>query len=171
MAAVIVVSGCGTRRTSGATAKVVVSTSSDGKLLVARPAYQAPEPPEHAGIIGTPTSLGGVPVPFSAAEFTVTNMWLNLVGHVYYKVYAGFRPSDRRQGELMIDLVDADTGNSVSLNNFFHTHARVPDPLRPPARTGPIRLTAVRPAQIDFSYQGGHGSLSLRTFTFDLSNS
>jgi hypothetical protein len=125
---------------------------------VHRPARTPPVAPEHAGEIGTPTSLGGVPVPFSIDQFTLTNMWKDLRGTTDYSIYAGSLPANPEQGALMVSRVDTDTGDSVDGSGTFVL----------PFKSGPITLTAVAGDLVSFRYQGGVGTFDLTSGSFAL---
>lgn len=51
-------------------------------------------------VIGSPDQLGGVPVPFSPAVTTITNMYIDVARHI--EVYAGANVAAPQQGELMV---------------------------------------------------------------------
>lgn len=123
-----------------------------------KPAYQPPQPPGRAGEIGTQSSLGGVPVPFSSAQFTLTNMWQDLRGTTYYSVYAGSVPSNPDVGALDISLVDGDTGEPETGSGTFDA----------PGATGALSLTAVHGDIVSFSFSGGTGTFDLRSDTFKI---
>lgn len=69
-------------------------------------------PPGHAREIGTQSQLGGLPIPFSPAVSTITNMYLDLVngGTTYLGVYAGANLSDPVQGLLFVTTQVPATG-------------------------------------------------------------
>jgi hypothetical protein len=127
-----------------------------------RGAHQPPptpvQPPAHAGEIGTPESLGGVPVPFSAAAFHVTNMWMDLRGQTDIHIYAGDLPSNPRQGAVVVTLTNAVTGQDLPGSGQFET----------PDGTGPIQLTRVQGNTVTFSYGGGTGTFDLVTHRFSM---
>jgi hypothetical protein len=116
------------------------------------------EPPAHAGEIGTPESLGGVPVPFSSATFDVTNMWMNLRGQIDIHIYAGDLPSDPKRGALVVTLTNAVTGDDLPGSGQFET----------PKVVGPIQLTGVRGNTVTYSYSGGTGTFDLMTHRFSM---
>jgi hypothetical protein len=122
------------------------------------PLASTPPPPAHAGEIGTPGELGGVPVPFSSATFTVTNMWMDLRGNVDIHIYAGSLPSEASQGGIVVTLDDAVTGASLPGAGQFLT----------PTKVGPLTLTKVSGDTISFSYPGGAGSFSLSSQRFSM---
>lgn len=86
-------------------------TPAQGKALAeqrmkAAAANPPPAPQVAAGesavdrVIGSPDQLGGVPIPFSPAVTTVTNMYIDAAQHV--EVYAGANVATPQQGELMV---------------------------------------------------------------------
>jgi hypothetical protein len=111
------------------------------------------------GRLGTPESLGGVPVPFAHQEFRVTNMWLGHRGRYSIDVYAGYPPYAPRQGQLRVTWID----NTVGTPDEKRSGTFVP-----PGHVGRLRITAVRGDVVAFAYRRGRGTFSLRTHRFHL---
>jgi hypothetical protein len=122
------------------------------------PPAAPPTPPAHAGQVGTPAELGGVPVPFSAATFQVTNMWMDLRGQVEIHVYAGSVPSDPQQGALVVTRTNAVTGEDLPGAGQFTTSSKV----------GALTLTSVRGNTVSFTYAGGSGTFNLVSGDFSM---
>jgi len=116
-------------------------------------------PPLRAAQIGTPLSLGGVPVPISPAIFTVSNMWQDVVGQTYVSIYAGAYVDDPTQGAIIVRVVSAVTGLTVPPTGEF----------RSPRRGGALSLTRVDASTMTLSFNYGDGTaagLSIGTGAF-----
>jgi hypothetical protein len=122
------------------------------------PPFAVPREPAHAGGIGTPAVLGGVPVPAPAAAFEVTNMSIDRRGTTYLNVYAGSLPPDHDRGALLVTRVNAVTGADLPGAGLFAA----------PAAVGPLRLSRVDAEVASFSYSGGTGTFDLATGQFTL---
>lgn len=110
-------------------------------------------PPEHAGIVGTPDQLGGVPVPFPADVFHVTNMWLDLQAGVFISIYAGSLGSDPDQGAIVVERINGETGRDLPGSGLFPT----------PTKAGPVTLTVIRGSVVYFTNRVGNGTFNLVT--------
>jgi hypothetical protein len=115
------------------------------------PPVTPPTPPAHAGEVGTPEDLGGVPVPFSTEEFDVTTMWMDLRGQVEIHIYAGDLPSDPDQGALDVTRTNAVTSEDLPGAGEFPT----------PQKVGALTLTSVVGNTAYFTYPGGAGTFNL----------
>lgn len=109
-------------------------------------------PPGHAREIGTQSQLGGLPIPFSPALTTITNMYLDLVngGTTYLAVYAGANVSDPSQGVLFVATQVPATGTG-SMQTY---------PL--PTAGGIASLVSLSGQNVTVKDASG------RTFTFDV---
>ena len=115
------------------------------------PPVAPPTPPAHAGEVGTPEQLGGVPVPFSPETFTVTTMWMDLRGQVEIHIYAGVEPSDLQQGALVVTRTNAVTGSDLPGAGEFPT----------PRKVGALTLTRVVGDTAYFTYSGRSGTFNI----------
>jgi hypothetical protein len=116
-----------------------------------QPPFSEPPAPPHAGEVGTPAELGGIPVPAPPSQFTVTNMWQDKRGAVYLSIYAGSTPSDPQQGVLMVSRMNAVTGEDLAGSGFFAA----------PGKDGPLTLTRVRGNIVTFTSAAGSGTFNL----------
>jgi hypothetical protein len=110
------------------------------------------------GVLGTQTSLGGVPVSVPHALFHVTNLWLAKRRGLYIDVYAGSLATDERRGALSVTWTDPRVGLPQRRSGIY----------KAPERVGPLTLTRVAGDRVYFRYRGGSGWFDLRARRFTL---
>jgi hypothetical protein len=151
----VTAAGCGGRAPQPhSISKASTSTTS--------PAAVVPPPPgvRHVGggELGTQTSLGGVPVPFSHDYFHVTNLWGTQRSGIYIEVYAGAPAAQPRRGGLIVNWTNPKVGLPERRSGLYLA----------PAHVGPLTLVDVRGNRIYFVYVGGRGTFDLMTRKFML---
>lgn len=114
---------------------------------------QSLQPPVVAPAQPTPTPLTGIlndfSPPFPAAQFTVANMWQDVVNGRLVHVYAGARGDDPSQGAVIVqtDGVDGPAGNFD---------------LATPVKAGAVRIVAANGTKLTLQAKNG------ATFMFDV---
>lgn len=109
----------------------------------AAPSSAAPPAPAHDGQIGSQAALGGVPVPFPASYFHVTNLWQSRRAGHYVSVYAGALARDPSHGVVLAASDDPATGQT--------TVKRYDAP-----RAGALKLTRASAGVVRFGTARGH---------------
>jgi hypothetical protein len=110
------------------------------------------------GELGTQTSLGGVPVPFSHYYFHVTNLWGARRRGIYIEVYAGAPAAKPHRGGLIVNWTNPKVGVPTPHSGLYLA----------PASVGPLTLVDVRGNRIYFVFVGGRGTFSLKSRTFSI---
>lgn len=95
-------------------------------------AAPTPPPPLNSRTIGTPSSLGGLTLPFDSKDFSVTNLYQELYYGKYVGVYAGDSISAADQGVIRVVVVDPRS-----------SHFAVEDYALPVSGGGAARLVAL----------------------------
>ena len=98
-------------------------------------------------------------VPVSPAEFTPTTAWVAERNKQFVNVYAGSEAQDAQQGELVVWVVDVETGMDIV--------ARVPFPT--PEKIGALTLTQVTGDVVSFTAVNHQGSFNLTTHQYTIS--
>ena len=111
------------------------------------------------GELGTQTSLGGVPVPFSHDYFHVTNLWGARRRGIYIEVYAGAPAAHPRRGGLIVNWTNPKVGLPERKSGLYLA----------PVSVGPLMLVDVRGNRIVFVFVGGRGTFDLASRKFAIS--
>jgi hypothetical protein len=96
-----------------------------------------------------------IQVPLSAASFTPTSQWLNVIGSVQTVIYAGSAPMNGGTGAIYVWVSDLTNGKNLVGTGLFIT-----------AQKAPITLTSVTGNTVTFSSPVGTGTFDLATHAF-----
>jgi hypothetical protein len=145
--------GCGGAQDGAAAPATTTVPARAGAKIV-------PPPPgvKHVGggELGTQTSLGGVPVPFSPELFRLVNLWGAKRSGIYIEVYAGAPGNRPARGGLIVNWTNPKTGQPSKHSGLYLA----------PRGVGPLTLEDVRGDRVYFAFVGGGGTFDLGTRRF-----